>query len=192
MRRKVAIMGGSFNPVHIGHLMLANYIRQEYYLDSVMLVLSPLNPLKENPAALLPDDVRFEMLKIACEGIDFLEVSDVELSLPRPSYTINTLRYLSQKFTDTDFTLIIGADNWEIFDKWRSSEEIIQDYGVLVYPRPGYVTVPENTERVKFSRAPMFDISSTFIRNLIASGGDPMFFVPQGVRNYIIKHNLYK
>lgn len=192
MRRKVAIMGGSFNPVHIGHLMLANYIRQEYHLDSVMLTLSPLNPLKENPAALLPDDVRFEMLKIACEGIDFLEASDVELSLPRPSYTINTLRYLSQKYSDTDFTLIIGADNWEIFDKWRSSEEIIQDYGVLVYPRPGYVTVAENTERVKFSRAPMFDISSTFIRNLIVSGGDPMFFVPQEVRNYIIKHNLYK
>lgn len=192
MRRKVAIMGGSFNPVHIGHLMLANYIRQEYHLDSVMLVLSPLNPLKENPAALLPDDVRLEMLKIACEGIDFLEASDVELSLPRPSYTINTLRHLSQKFPDTDFTLIIGADNWEIFDKWRSSEEIIRDYGVLVYPRPGSVIVPENTERVKFSRAPMFDISSTFIRNFIASGGDPMFFVPQGVRNYIIKHNLYK
>ena len=192
MRRKVAIMGGSFNPVHIGHLMLANYIRQEYHLDCVMLVLSPLNPLKENPSELLPDDVRFEMLKIACEGIDFLEASDVELSLPRPSYTINTLRYLSQKFTDTDFTLIIGADNWEIFDKWRSSEEIIRDYGVLVYPRPGCEPVPENTERVKFSHAPMFDISSTFIRNLIASCVDPMFFVPQGVRNYIIKHNLYK
>lgn len=185
-------MGGSFNPVHVGHLMLANYIRQEYHLDSVMLVLSPLNPLKENPAALLPDEVRFEMLKLACEGVDFLEASDVELSLPRPSFTINTLRHLSQTFPDTDFTLIIGADNWDIFDKWHCCEEIIRDYGLLVYPRPGYSVEDRNIAGVRFSNAPMFDISSTFIRNLIAAGGDPMFFVPQGVRNYIIEHNLYK
>ncbi len=192
MKRKVAIMGGSFNPVHVGHLMLANYIRQEYHLDCVMLLLSPLNPLKQNPENLLPDDVRYEMLRLACENVDFIEASDAELSMPRPSYTINTLRKLAEQYPDTDFKLIIGADNWLIFDKWRSADEIIRNFGVIVYPRPGYAINETKKSGVEFSQAPMFDISSTFIRQFIANGGDPAFFVPEKVREYILTHNLYK
>lgn len=192
-RRKIAVMGGSFNPVHTGHLMLCNYIRQEYGFDAVWLVLSPLNPLKQNPEELLGDKVRLQMLEIACSGVDFLEACDVELSLPKPSYTINTLRELARKFPDTDFCLIIGADNWNIFTKWKCYDEIIRDFSVVVYPRPGFATDQgEKLKNVRFSDAPMFDISSTFIRNLIKNGGDPAFFVPESVRDYILNNNLYK
>ena len=192
MKKRVGIMGGSFNPVHIGHLMLASYIRREYGLDSVKLVLSPLNPLKENPSSLLPDDVRLHMLRLACSEVDFLEASDVELELPRPSYTINTLRHLSAVYPDTDFFLIIGADNWQIFDRWRSADEILRDYGIIVYPRPGYEIDIRKSHNVSFSNAPTFDISSTFVRNLIATGGDTAYYVTEKVRKYIIDNNLYK
>ena len=133
------------------------------------------------------------MLSLACSGVDFLEACDVELSLPKPSYTINTLRELARKFPDTDFCLIIGADNWNIFTKWKCYDEIIRDFGVVVYPRPGFASDQgEKLKNVRFSDAPMFDISSTFIRNLIKNGGDPAFFVPESVRDYILNNNLYK
>lgn len=192
-RRKIAIMGGSFNPVHIGHLMLCNYIRQECGFDAVWLVLSPLNPLKQNPEELLSDSVRLEMLSLACGGVDFVEVCDVELSMPKPSYTISTLRELAKRYPDTDFCLIIGADNWNIFTKWKCYDEIIRDFGVVVYPRPGYaIDKSENYPNVRFSDAPTFEISSTFVRNLIKNGGDPAFFVPDSVRRFIFENNLYK
>lgn len=192
-RRKIAIMGGSFNPVHIGHLMLCNYIRQECGFDAVWLVLSPLNPLKQNPEELLSDSVRLEMLSLACGGVDFVEASDVELSMPKPSYTISTLRELAKRYPDTDFCLIIGADNWNIFTKWKCYDEIIRDFGVVVYPRPGYaIDKSENYPNVRFSDAPSFEISSTFVRNLIKNGGDPAFFVPDSVRRFILENNLYK
>ena len=187
-------MGGSFNPVHIGHLMLASYIRREYGLDSVKLVLSPLNPLKENPSSLLPDDVRLHMLRFACSEVDFLEASDVELELPRPSYTINTLRHLSAMYPDTDFFLIIGADNWQIFDKWRDYRKIIDEYGVVIYPRMGYeideTSLPAN---VRYLRdAPVVEISSTFIRQAIGRGDNMEFFMPDDVYGYIKEHHLYE
>lgn len=192
-RRKIAIMGGSFNPVHIGHLMLCNYIRQECGFDAVWLVLSPLNPLKQNPEELLSDSVRLEMLSLACGGVDFVETCDVELSMPKPSYTISTLRELAKRYPDTDFCLIIGADNWNIFTKWKCYDEIIRDFGVVVYPRPGYaIDKSENYPNVRFSDAPTFEISSTFVRNLIKNGGDPAFFVPDSVRRFIFENNLYK
>lgn len=192
-RRKIAIMGGSFNPVHIGHLMLCNYIRQECGFDAVWLVLSPLNPLKQNPEELLSDSVRLEMLSLACGGVDFVEACDVELSMPKPSYTISTLRELAKRYPDTDFCLIIGADNWNIFTKWKCYDEIIRDFGVVVYPRPGYaIDKSENYPNVRFSDAPTFEISSTFVRNLIKNGGDPAFFVPDSVRRFILENNLYK
>lgn len=190
---KIGIFGGSFNPVHIGHLMLASYMQQFEGFDEVWLMLSPLNPLKANPSELIPDLTRLKMLEIAVAGVSGLKVSDIELSMPRPSYTINTLRYLAKRYPRHSFRLIIGADNWKIFSQWRDSEKIIEEFGVTVYPRPGY-TIPtiydDNVDVV--SSAPLAEISSTFLRKAIARGKDMRFFLPQGVENFIRDNNLYK
>ena len=190
---KIGIFGGSFNPVHIGHLMLASYMQQFEGFDEVWLMLSPLNPLKANPSELIPDLTRLKMLEIAVAGVTGLKVSDIELSMPRPSYTINTLRYLAKRYPRHSFRLIIGADNWKIFSQWRDSEKIIEEFGVTVYPRPGY-TIPtiydDNVDVV--SSAPLAEISSTFLRKAIARGKDMRFFLPQGVENFIRDNNLYK
>ena len=190
---KIGIFGGSFNPVHIGHLMLASYMQQFEGFDEVWLMLSPLNPLKANPSELIPDLTRLKMLEIAVAGVAGLKVSDIELSMPRPSYTINTLRYLAKRYPRHSFRLIIGADNWKIFSQWRDSEKIIEEFGVTVYTRPGY-TIPsiydDNVDVV--SSAPLAEISSTFLRKAIARGKDMRFFLPQGVENFIRDNNLYK
>ena len=190
---KIGIFGGSFNPVHIGHLMLASYMQQFEGFDEVWLMLSPLNQLKANPSELIPDLTRLKMLEIAVAGVAGLKVSDIELSMPRPSYTINTLRYLAKRYPRHSFRLIIGADNWKIFSQWRDSEKIIEEFGVTVYPRPGY-TIPtiydHNVDVV--SSAPLAEISSTFLRKAIARGKDIRFFLPQGVENFIRDNNLYK
>ncbi|MDE6378308.1 MAG: nicotinate (nicotinamide) nucleotide adenylyltransferase, partial [Duncaniella sp.] len=131
---KIGIFGGSFNPVHMGHLMLASYMQQFEGFDEVWLMLSPLNPLKTSSSELIPDLTRLKMLEIAVKGVKGLEVSDIELSMPRPSYTINTLRYLAKRYPRHSFRLIIGADNWRIFSQWKDSEKIIEEFGVTVYP----------------------------------------------------------
>ena len=135
---KIGVLGGSFNPVHIGHVMLASYLKQFEGFDEVWLMLSPLNPLKSNTTDLIPDVTRLKMLDIALKDAEGILVSDIELSMPRPSYTINTLRYLAKRYSRHSSKLIIGADNWKIFNQWKDSEEIINDFGVVVYPRPGY------------------------------------------------------
>ena len=135
---RIGVFGGSFNPVHIGHVMLASYLKQFEGFDEVWLMLSPLNPLKANSTELIPDVTRLKMLDIALKGAEGIKVSDIELSMPRPSYTINTLRYLAKRYPRHTFKLIIGSDNWKIFSQWKDSEAIIRDFGVVVYPRPGY------------------------------------------------------
>ena len=190
---KIGIFGGSFNPVHMGHLMLASYMQQFEGFDEVWLMLSPLNPLKTSSSELIPDLTRLKMLEIAVKGVKGLEVSDIELSMPRPSYTINTLRYLAKRYPRHSFRLIIGADNWRIFSQWKDSEKIIEEFGVTVYPRPGY-SIPtiydDNVDIV--AAAPLAEISSTFLRKAIAKGKDMRFFLPLGVEDFIRENNLYK
>lgn len=190
---KIGIFGGSFNPVHIGHLMLASYMQQFEGFDEVWLMLSPLNPLKTGSSELIPDITRLKMLEIAVKGVDGLKVSDIELSMPRPSYTINTLRYLAKRYPRHSFRLIIGADNWKIFTQWKDSEKIIEEFGVTVYPRPGY-TIPtiydDNVDIVTI--APLAEISSTFLRKALMRGKDMRFFLPPGVEDFIRNNNLYK
>lgn len=191
--KRIGIMGGSFNPVHIGHIVVADYIAQECKLDEVWLVLSPLNPLKAALTdQLIDDSARFDMLKIAAAASPRLAACDIELTMPRPSYTIDTLHRLSKLYPDYSFTLIIGSDNWEIFPRWRSGDEILRDYGVVVYPRPGhaidYATV---TDDVTIVDAPQFEVSSTFIRWAISAGYDMTLLLPAGVIDYITAHGLY-
>lgn len=189
-KQTVGILGGSFNPVHIGHMILASFMVQWGYVDKVWLTLSPRNPLKD-PAALLPDTKRLAMLNLALKGARDINVCDIELSMPRPSYTVSTLDALAAKYPDRQFRLIIGSDNWAIFDRWREPQRILDQYGVIVYPRDGY-PVDGHTDGMEVVKAPLVDISSTFIRNAVARGRDVGYFLPAGVFKYITDHKLYQ
>lgn len=187
----IGILGGSFNPVHIGHMMLASYLSQWGYADQVWLTLSPCNPLK-NPKELLPDTKRLAMLNIAINGTPGIDICDIELSMPTPSYTIDTLNLLAERYPGRKFKLIIGSDNWSIFDRWRSHERILEDFGVIVYPRPGFPPDRRHVDGMETVEAPMVDISSTFIRKGIARGRNMEYFCPPGVYKYITSHKLYQ
>lgn len=192
MSELIGIMGGSFNPVHIGHLMVAGYLQQYTPLDEVWLTLSPRNPLKARASELIPDLKRLEMLKMAISGYDGIGVCDVELSMPRPSYTIDTLRLLSRRYPSRRFKLIIGSDNWRIFEQWKDADEILSDFGVIVYPRPGYSIGNIFVDGVDVVEAPRCSLSSTFIRDGIARGHKMNYFLPPGVYEYIMDHKLYR
>lgn len=181
----VGIFGGSFNPVHNGHIALARAIVERGLVDEVWLTLSPLNPLKSNPADLLPNDTRLEMLRLATEGTPGLRVCDIELIMPRPSFTINTMRELSRRNPGIGFRLIIGADNMLIFDRWKDHDEILRDYHPIVYPRPGF-PCPQAID------LPVHDVSSTLVRSLIANGDHrAASLIPASVLNYITSRRLY-
>jgi len=189
-KETVGILGGSFNPIHIGHLMLAEYLTQWRYVDKVWLTLSPLNPLKE-ACGLIPDMKRLAMIMLATKGSVDIENCDIELSMPRPSYTINTLDLLSKRYKAKRFKLIIGSDNWQIFDKWKDHERILDEYGVIVYPRPGYPIGSVYVDGMEVIDAPTVNISSTFIRDAIVRGKDMTYFLPPGVFKYIRDNRLY-
>lgn len=187
----IGLLGGSFNPVHMGHMMLAAYMTQWGVVDKVWLTLSPRNPLKD-PAGLLPDTRRLAMLEIATRGADRIDTCDIELSMPRPSYTIDTLDRLAKRYPAKRFKLIIGSDNWQIFDKWRDAQRILDDYGVIVYPRPGFPVDDTHVDGMELVRPMTVNLSSTQVREAIARGRDMTYFLPQGVYKYIIDNKLYK
>lgn len=189
--KRIGIFGGSFNPVHIGHIRLARYLRTCDLVDEVWLTLSPQNPLKD-AETLISDEHRLAMLRLATTGISEIVVCDIELSMPRPSYTINTLELLSSRCPDCQFKLIIGSDNWLRFEQWREARRIIAEYGVIVYPRPGYeIEKPILTRNVELVAAPMTDISSTQLRRAIAHGELVDDYMPQSVIQYINDNKLY-
>ncbi len=185
-------MGGTFDPVHNGHLMVASYLCRSGLFDEVLMVVSPRNPLKAN-AAEVSDTDRMRMLEIATDGDCRVRPCDVELRLDPPYYTIRTLRHLAEEHPECAFRLVVGADNWQIFDRWYCADDIIREFGVTVYPRPGYPTpeaesLPENVDAVD---APRLELSSTFIRSSLADGRSMRYFLPDGVMHYIARHNLY-
>lgn len=188
--RTVGILGGSFNPVHVGHMILASFLAQWGYVDEVWLTLSPRNPLKD-PGELLPDMKRLSMLSIAAKGARYVDTCDIELTMPRPSYTINTLDLLRERYPDMRFKVIIGSDNWRIFDQWRDSKRILDEYGVLVYLRPGYPVERRHVDGLEVVDAPMVHLSSTFVREAIRRGRDMTYFLPAGVYKYIVDNKLY-
>jgi nicotinate-nucleotide adenylyltransferase len=183
--------GGSYNPVHNGHIALARAVVARGLADRVMMVLSPLNPLKQNPEELIADELRLEMLRRACAPYSELEVSDIELSMPRPSYTINTLRRLSADDPSTTFRLIIGGDNMACFKAWRGWDELIRDYAPIVYPRQGFQTV-EAAPGLTPLNAELLPISSTQVRQLVAAGKPIAELVPPAVEAFIREHSLYQ
>lgn len=187
---RIGIFGGSFNPVHIGHLMVASYLTQWKVVDTVWLTLSPQNPLKD-ANSLIPDLKRLEMLRIACKNVKNVEICDIELSMPRPSYTIDTLKFLRKKYPNKQFKLIIGSDNWNAFDHWKNGDEILEDFGVIVYPRPGFEIKNKYVDGMDYVHSPAVDISSTFVRQAIVKGKDMNCFLPNGVYEFIKEHRLY-
>lgn len=190
--RHIALMGGSYNPVHIGHMMVADYVRQVADIDEVLMCVSPLNPLKIGNVDLAADSDRMAMLQIACRNRSGISPCDIELTMPRPSYTIDTLKALRERYPDAKISIIIGSDNWLVFNKWRASHEIIEQFGVIVYPRPGYeIAKGEQPENVTIIEAPTVDLSSTFLREKLKEGFDMSVFLPSGVLNYIKKEKLY-
>ena len=193
MKIQVGIFSGSFNPIHVGHLILANYMSEFTYLDEVWMLVSPHNPLKKADD-LLEDDVRLKMTELALENFDRLKVSDVEFHMPKPSYTINTLTKLSEENPDTEFSLIIGGDNWTKFSLWKEYEKILNNYKILIYPRLGEkVIIPDNlSKNVQVVSAPIIEVSSTFIRKSIREGKNMRAFVPEKVYDFIEENKLYK
>lgn len=191
-KKIIGILGGSFNPVHMGHLMVAKYLVEFTNLSEVWLTLSPLNPLKAHSLELIPDLHRLEMLKIATRNLEGVGVCDLELSLPRPSYTINTLEALHKRYPRRRFKPIVGSDNLRIFEQWRSYDKILEEYGLIVYPRPGYPIPTVLDLNIKTVNAPLVSLSSTFLRKAIAQGKDVSIFMPEGVSEYIKANDLYK
>lgn len=181
----IGIFGGSFNPVHIGHLALANYLCEYEGLDEVWFLVSPHNPLKEHDT-LWPDEWRLRLVQEAVKGYDRFRASDFEFHLPRPSYMANTLSALREAYPKDEFTLVIGSDNWMTFPRWYKHEEILARHGLLIYPRPDY-PVDETSLPcgVRLTHAPVMEISSTFIREALSEGRDVRYFLPHGIYEMI-------
>ena len=189
---KIGIYGGSFDPIHTGHAIVANFVSQCNVVDEVWIMVSRRNPLKQH-ATFASDSQRLEMAQIVSEGCNNVKVCDIEMSFPVPSYTYDSLRELKKKYPHHDFKIIIGSDSLVNFPKWKNSELIQKEFGVIVYPRPGYVMTDEEPDGMTFlNGAPEFGISSSLIREYVASGWNINFFVPVGVSEYIEKHNLYR
>lgn len=188
----IGIFGGSFNPIHKGHVALARQLLRRARLDEVWFLVSPQNPLKPQ-SSLLDDNMRLEMARLALKDEPHLVASDYEFHLPRPSYTWNTLQHLSQDYPQHRFTLLIGADNWQLFGQWRNSCEIIENYPIVIYPRDGYpideASLPPN---VRLVNTRLYNMSSTLIRQLIADGRGVRRYLHPDVISYIESNHLYK
>jgi nicotinate-nucleotide adenylyltransferase len=189
---KIGLFFGSFNPIHIGHMIIANVMATQSDLQKVWFVVSPQNPLKPSKGLLHEFD-RYDLVKAAVADNSGLEVSDVEFHLPKPSYTIDTLTHLSEKYPNKEFKLILGEDNLENFGKWKNHEQILQHYGLLVYPRPRVTTTAlQRHPQVTMIEAPLLDISATYIRNCIKNNKSIRYLVPEPVEHMIFNKQFYR
>ena len=190
---KIGIFGGSFNPIHSGHAIIAHHIITSGAVDRLWLMVSPVNPLKVGHERQVSDTDRLRMVEMVSRPMENVETSAFEFTMPKPSYTIDTLNALQKKFPDDEFYLVTGADNWVIFDRWRNSEEILAKYHLLVYPRLGYdVVIPEELrDRVTLVDAPIIELSSTLVRERLAKGLSVRYYVPDEVLGYIERNKLY-
>lgn len=189
---KIGLYFGTFNPIHIGHLIIANHLLENSDLEEIWMVVTPHNPHKKK-ASLLEDYHRLHMIHLATETYDKIKPSDIEFKLPQPNYTINTLVYLKEKFPKNDFCLIMGEDNLKSLNRWKNYEMILKDYTIYVYPRISEFEIPEefaNHPKIHKVDAPIIELSSTFIRNSIKEGKNIRPMLSDKVWEYI-DHNLF-
>jgi len=190
--KNVGLFFGSFNPIHVGHLIVANSMLELTDLDEVWFVVSPQNPFKERKT-LLADHHRLQMVRVAIEDNYNMRASDVEMHLPIPSYTVVTLAHLADKYPDKHFSIIMGGDNLENFRRWRNYEYILEHYDLFVYPRPGSVLGDlADHPHVHIVDVPMMDISSSYIRNMIAQGHSPKYMLTEPVFQYLTEMHFYE
>lgn len=188
----VGLFFGSFNPIHVGHMVLANYMLSFTGMEQLWFVVSPHNPLK-NKSQLLDQNQRLVLVDLAIADHPKMRSSSIEFKLPQPSYTINTLAHLKEKYPEHEFSLIMGQDNLQSFHKWKNYEEILKNFDIYVYPRPGSSASQFDTHpRVHFTEAPLMDISATFIREAIKNKKDVRFFLPAKVWEEIDAMNFYR
>lgn len=188
---EVGLYFGSFNPIHIGHLIIANHILNEGNIEKLWFVVSPLNPFK-NQDSLMNEYERFHLLQKAIEGDYRLKALDIEFSLPRPSYTVHTLTYLKEKYQHHSFSIIMGSDSFQNLDKWKNPELIIDNHRIIVYKRPGFEVNNKLNAKVTIMDAPLLEISSTHIRELVKSGKSIKYLVPLGVEEEILASGFFR
>lgn len=189
---KIGLFFGSFNPIHIGHLIIANYMANHTDLDEVWLMVSPHNPLKKKSNLANMYD-RLEMVNLAIQDTENIKSSDIEFRLNQPSYTIDTLIHLQERYPSKEFILIMGSDNLVSLKKWKNYEVILRDYKIFVYPRPGYQDEEMSMHpSITITDTPLMELSSTFIRKSIANDKSVKFFIPDAVADFIDSKGLYR
>lgn len=190
---KVGLYFGSFNPIHHGHLVIANFILQHAHLDQVWFVVSPQNPLKRS-TTLLNEYQRLHLVRLAVEGERQLRASDIEFKLPKPSYTVDTLAYLQEKYPDDEFSIIMGSDSFQNLTKWKNHQWLLKNYPIYVYRRPEHEHLPAypGARQVEIVDAPLLPISSTDIRHKLKQGQSVRYLLPDPVLAEIEKSGYYR
>ncbi len=193
--KKIGLFFGSFNPIHIGHLILANYIVENTNMDELWFVVSPQNPFKDKKS-LLNDHNRLDMVEMAVKNYPKMKASNIEFSLPKPSYTIDTLTYLHEKFPNYSFALIMGEDNLLNLDKWKNAEQLVANHQIIVYPRMFEGEKKDSEylqhENISLIKAPIIELSATEIREMIKTGKNVRPMLPPDVFEYLDGSNFYK
>lgn len=186
----IGLYFGSFNPIHVGHLIIASYIANNCDLDQIWFVISPQNPLKKE-GTLLNEHHRKHLIDLSIEGEKKLRTSNVEFTLPKPSYTIETMTYLTEKYPQNSFSIIMGSDSFTNIKKWKNYEMLLKNYEIYIYERPGFKVKEMPDAKVTILKAPLLEISSTHIRELIQLKKSIRFLVPDVVKDEIEKHQYY-
>lgn len=188
---KIGLFFGSFNPVHVGHLIIANHILNETDLERVWFIVSPQNPFKQS-STLLNEYDRLHLLRLATEDDLRVRVLDIEFNLPKPSYTATTLVHLEEKYQGNEYTIIMGSDGFQNLNKWKNAEMIIRNYPICIYLRPGFEVTETFGAKVEILKAPFLEISSTSIRQNIREGKSIRYLVPEKVLNEIELGGYYR
>ncbi len=188
---QIGLYFGSFNPVHHGHLIIASHMLQNTDLDQIWFVVSPQNPLKK-VGSLLNEYQRLHLVKLAIEDYEGFKAIDVEFRLPKPSYTYDTLKELSRTYPDYEFKIIMGSDSFQNLEKWKNSEKIRHSYPIYIFMRPKYDVLDIIENHIKIVKAPLIEISSSIIRNILRDGGSIRYYVPENVREEIERGMYYR
>jgi len=188
---RIGLFFGSFNPLHIGHKIIASYMAEFSNLDKVMLVVSPQNPLKRKDS-LLDQHHRLMIIRMEIEDNSKLQVSDIEFSMPQPSYTIDTLVRLKEMYPENQYALIMGSDNLQNLHKWKNYQKILEDYSIYVFPRPGFEITETRKNIHIIKNVPQMEISASFIRGCIKKGKDVSYLMPEKAWKYTDEMNFYR